>query len=142
MLNLLGWLIVGGLIGWLGSLGLSSNRGRQSNIVAAMIGAVLGGLWFSWPDLGAVTSSDLMSSLNGLFIACLGAVSLLTITNVVQHGRELALAGRDTYRAGEDPGRAPGLDLPSDLGATDRALALPEHAPGAALGDRPPVPRL
>ncbi|NTU85777.1 MAG: hypothetical protein HGA45_41685 [Chloroflexales bacterium] len=54
---------------------------------------MLGGLWFGWPDLGAVTSLDLTTSLGGLFIACLGAVSMLTIANMVQHGRELAPAG-------------------------------------------------
>ena len=93
MLNILGWLLLGGLIGWLGSVGLSPRRGRQSNVVVAMIGAVLGGLWFNSADLGLVLSSELNVSLSGLFIACLGAACLLTIVNVVQHGRDVAPAG-------------------------------------------------
>lgn len=93
MLNVLCWLLLGGLIGWLGSVGLSPKRGRQSNIVVAIIGAVLGGLWFSWGNLGSVLSSDLSVSLSGLFIASLGSACLLAITNVVRHGRDITLVG-------------------------------------------------
>lgn len=92
MLNVLGWLLLGGLIGWLGSVGLSASRSRQRNSVAAMVGAVLGGLSYRWDDLAAITRPDLAISFSGLFIACLGAVSLLTIANVVWHGRELVPA--------------------------------------------------
>lgn len=93
MLNVLGWLLLGSLIGWLGSLGLSSTRGRQINIVVAIVGAVLGGLWFSWADLGALLSRELRLSLSALFIACLGAACLLAIVNAVLHGRDVAPAG-------------------------------------------------
>lgn len=93
MLNVLGWLILGALVGWLGSRGLPSRRSRRRNLVIAISGAVLGGLWFSWPDVGAVTSSEPRVNLSGLFIAFLGAISVLTITSVIQHGRDRAPAG-------------------------------------------------
>lgn len=93
MLNLLGWFVLGGLIGWLGSIGLSPRRGRQINIVVAVIGAVLSGLCFSWANLDSVLSSDLRLSLSGLLVAGLGAACLLTIVNVVQHGRDAAPVG-------------------------------------------------
>lgn len=88
MLSLLGWLLAGVLIGWLGSIGLTSGRSRRLNLLVATIGAVIGGVWFSWDDLGSLISSGSAVSLSGLFIACLGAISVLTIVNVAQHGRD------------------------------------------------------
>lgn len=108
MLNVLGWLIVGLLIGWLGSVGVRSDRSRQLNLVAAAIGAMLGGMWFGWADLETLMSSSAIS-LSGLFIACLGAISVLTITNVSQHGRDLAPASvkvRRTPDGTASPGEA------------------------------------
>jgi uncharacterized membrane protein YeaQ/YmgE (transglycosylase-associated protein family) len=92
MLNVLGWLLMGALIGWLGSIGLTSDRSRRLNLVFATIGAVIGGVWFSWNDLRTLISGGSTVSLSGLFIACLGAISVLTIANVFQHGRDLAPA--------------------------------------------------
>jgi uncharacterized membrane protein YeaQ/YmgE (transglycosylase-associated protein family) len=91
MQNVLGWLIVGALIGWLGSIGLHPRRSRQLNLVAATIGAVLGGMWFSWASLDTLISGSAVS-FSGLFIACIGAISLLTISSVAQHGRDPAPA--------------------------------------------------
>lgn len=109
MLNVLGWLIVGLLIGWLGSVGLRSGRSRQLNLVVATIGGVLGGIWFSWADLDTLMSSSAIS-LSGLFIASLGAISALTITNVARHGRDLAPASVEVRRTPDgaaSPGEAP-----------------------------------
>lgn len=99
MLNILCWLVLGALIGWLGSAGLTSRRSRRLNLVAAMFGAALGGLAFSWTDLNAVVSSDPAVSLRGLFIASLGAISLLTIASLMRQGRESVPAVSDEAAA-------------------------------------------
>jgi uncharacterized membrane protein YeaQ/YmgE (transglycosylase-associated protein family) len=102
MLNILGWLVLGALIGWLGSLGLTSRRSQQFNLVTAMFGAVLGGLSFSWDDLNAVVSGGPAVNLSGLFITCLGAISVLTIAGVVRHGRVLAPVISDERPASDE----------------------------------------
>jgi uncharacterized membrane protein YeaQ/YmgE (transglycosylase-associated protein family) len=90
MLNVLGWLVVGALIGWLSSLGLSPGHSRRLNLVVSILGAVLGGLWFSLADFSALLSSNPTVNLSSLFIACIGAISVLTITNVARQGRAQA----------------------------------------------------
>jgi len=86
MINVFVWLILGALVGWLGSLRDGPARNRQFNIGLGIIGATLGGLFFNGFDVGATTSSDPSVDLSGLLVAFIGAISVLTIINVLQHG--------------------------------------------------------
>jgi uncharacterized membrane protein YeaQ/YmgE (transglycosylase-associated protein family) len=86
MVNVLVWLILGALVGWLGSTGRLRAQRWQANSGLGIIGAVVGGLAFYRFDIYAATSSVAQISLNALLIAFIGAISLLTIVNVVQHG--------------------------------------------------------
>ncbi len=86
MINVLVWLILGALVGWLGSTGSLHAQRWQTNSGLGIAGALLGGLAFYRFDVNAATSSIAQISLNALLIAFIGAISLLTIVNAVQHG--------------------------------------------------------
>jgi uncharacterized membrane protein YeaQ/YmgE (transglycosylase-associated protein family) len=86
MVNLLVWLMLGALLGWIGSAGGERAQRWSLNIGLGIVGAVLGGLGFYRFDIAAATGEATRLSLNALLIAFIGAISLLTIVNAVQHG--------------------------------------------------------
>jgi len=86
-MNLIIWLVVGGLIGWIASLIMKTDaqQGLILNIVVGIVGALLGG-WFLSPLLGAGTINQNDFSVAGLGVSLLGAVILLAIVNLVRRG--------------------------------------------------------
>lgn len=82
-MNILIWLIVGGVIGWLASVIMKTNaqQGIFLNVVVGIMGAVLGG-WFLSPLVGAGTINQDNFSVAALFVSLLGAVILLAIVNL------------------------------------------------------------
>lgn len=87
MINLIIWLIVGGLIGWVASL-IMKTDGQQGiilNVVIGIVGAMLGG-WLLAPMLGTGTINQGNFSLPALGVSLLGAVILLAIVNLVRRG--------------------------------------------------------
>jgi uncharacterized membrane protein YeaQ/YmgE (transglycosylase-associated protein family) len=86
MVNVFVWLILGALVGWLGSTGPLWAQRWQANSGLGIAGALLGGLAFYRFNIYAATSSVAQISLNALLIAFIGAISLVTVVNVVQHG--------------------------------------------------------
>lgn len=87
-MNIIIWLIMGGIIGWLASLVMRTDaqQGIALNIVVGIVGAVLGG-WLLSPMLGSATINQSDFSLGGLLVSFLGAVILLALVNLVQRGR-------------------------------------------------------
>ena len=87
-MNLLIWLVVGGLIGWAASkiMRTDASQGVILNIVVGIVGAFLGG-WLLAPMLGTGTINQSDFSLSGLVVSLLGAVILLAIVNLVRRGR-------------------------------------------------------
>lgn len=87
-MNLIIWLVVGGLIGWIASMIMRTDaqQGVVLNVVVGIIGALLGG-WLIGPMLGqgSINSGDF--SLGGLLVSLLGAVVLLAIVNLFRRGR-------------------------------------------------------
>ncbi len=86
-MNLVVWLIVGGLIGWLASILMKTNgqQGMFLNVVVGIVGAMLGG-WFLSPLLGAGTINQNNFSLPALLVSFLGASILLAIVNLLRRG--------------------------------------------------------
>lgn len=86
-MNILIWLIVGGVIGWLASLMMRTDaqQGILLNVVVGVIGALLGG-WLISPMVGAGTINQNDFSLAGLGVSFLGAVILLAIVNLFRRG--------------------------------------------------------
>lgn len=87
-MNIVIWLVVGGVIGWLASL-LMRTDGQQGlllNIVVGIVGAVIAG-WLISPLVGLPTINQGSFSLGSLLVSLLGAVVLLAIVNMVRRGR-------------------------------------------------------
>jgi uncharacterized membrane protein YeaQ/YmgE (transglycosylase-associated protein family) len=87
-MNIIIWLIVGGILGWLASMMMKTDgqQGIILNVVVGVVGAMLGG-WLLSPLLGAGTINQNNFSLPALAVSFLGAVILLAIVNLVRRGR-------------------------------------------------------
>jgi uncharacterized membrane protein YeaQ/YmgE (transglycosylase-associated protein family) len=82
-MNILVWLVVGGLAGWAASSIARMQESLLLNVVVGILGAALGG-WLSSP-LGAAPTIDQNNfSLPGLVLSCLGAVMLLMLVNFMR----------------------------------------------------------
>ena len=86
-MNLLIWLVVGGLIGWIASLIMRTDaqQGLVLNVVVGIIGALVGG-WLLSPLVGAGTVNQGDLSLMGLLVSLAGAVVLLFVVNLIRRG--------------------------------------------------------
>ncbi len=80
-MNIIGWIILGGIAGWLASIvtGRNSQMGCISNIIAGIIGGLVGGWVFSFFGKSGVTGFNLPS----LLVAFVGAVIVLFIFNAL-----------------------------------------------------------
>jgi uncharacterized membrane protein YeaQ/YmgE (transglycosylase-associated protein family) len=87
-MNIIIWLVVGGLIGWLASIFMRTDQqqGIALNVVVGIVGSVLGG-WFLSPLFGVSTINQSNFSVAGLLVSFLGAVILLAIVNLIRRGR-------------------------------------------------------
>jgi len=87
-MNIVIWLVVGGLIGWIASriMNTDAQQGVVLNVVVGIIGAVLGGFLIG-PLLGQGTINNNDFSPMGLVVSLIGAVILLAIVNLVTRGR-------------------------------------------------------
>lgn len=86
-MNVIIWLIVGGLIGWLASkiMNTDAEQGIGLNVVVGIVGALLAG-WLITPLVGGTTINQGNFSLSGLVISLLGAIVLLAIVNLFRRG--------------------------------------------------------
>lgn len=86
-MNFIIWLIVGGILGWLASMVMGTDRqqGLILNIVVGIVGAFLAGLVLT-PLLGVGTINQSDFSLPGLFVSFVGAIILLAIVNLFRRG--------------------------------------------------------
>ena len=86
-MNLIIWLVVGGLIGWVASLIMKTDgqQGLILNVVVGVIGALLGG-WLLSPLVGAGTVNQGDFSVMGLLVSLGGAIVLLFIVSLVRRG--------------------------------------------------------
>src|SRR6201996_5208867 len=84
-MNILIWLIMGGIIGWLASVIMRTQEGILLNIVVGIVGALVGG-WLISPLGGAATINQGDLRGGGLGVSLLGAIILLAIVNVFRTG--------------------------------------------------------
>jgi len=78
-MNLIVWLVVGGLIGWQASvfMGTDARQGIILNVVVGIVGALIGG-WLIGPLLGAGSINDGITVMS-FIVSLIGAVALLAI---------------------------------------------------------------
>ena len=84
-MNIIIWLVVGGLIGWAASAVMRTQEGVLLNVVVGIVGAALGG-WLLSPLVGVSTINHGNFSVAGLLVSLLGAVILLAIVSLVRRG--------------------------------------------------------
>ena len=83
MINLIVWLVVGGLIGWVASIIMKTNaqQGKFLNVVVGIVGAMIGGFLLS-PLLGQGTINQSDFSIGSLVVSLLGSMILLFVVNL------------------------------------------------------------
>ena len=86
-MNLIIWLIAGGVVGWLASLIMRTDgqQGIVLNVVIGIVGAFLAG-WFIAPMVGVGTINQNNFSLASVLVSLVGAVILLAIVNLFRRG--------------------------------------------------------
>ncbi|MFN3629961.1 MAG: GlsB/YeaQ/YmgE family stress response membrane protein [Casimicrobiaceae bacterium] len=86
-MNIIIWLIVGGVIGWLASMLMKTNdqQGIILNVIVGIAGAMLAG-WFITPLVGVGTINQADLSLPALIVSLVGAVALLAIIGLLRRG--------------------------------------------------------
>ncbi|HZH43175.1 MAG TPA: GlsB/YeaQ/YmgE family stress response membrane protein [Lysobacter sp.] len=86
-MNIIIWLIVGGIVGWLASLVMRTDaqQGILLNVVVGIVGAFIGG-WLIGPLLGAGSINEGFSIMS-FVVSLLGAIILLAIVNLFRRGR-------------------------------------------------------
>jgi len=86
-MNIVIWLVVGGLLGWAASALLRTREGIALNVVVGIVGAALAG-WLLSPLVGVSTINQGNFSATSLLISLLGAVFLLVIVNWVRRAAQ------------------------------------------------------
>jgi uncharacterized membrane protein YeaQ/YmgE (transglycosylase-associated protein family) len=86
-MNIIVWLVIGGLIGWIASVVMRTDgqQGILLNVIVGVVGAVLGG-WLLSPLVGVSTINQSNFSVPGLLVSLVGAVILLAVVNLVRRG--------------------------------------------------------
>ena len=84
MINLVIWLLVGALVGWLASMVMRTDaqQGALLNIVVGIVGALIAGFL-----IGGPTINTNALNLTAIMVSFVGAVVLLGIVNLVTRGR-------------------------------------------------------
>lgn len=86
-MNLIIWLVIGGIVGWLASIVMKRDgqQGILLNVVVGIVGAFLAGYLIS-PLVGVGTINSGLS-IGSFLVSLLGAIVLLAIVNLFTRGR-------------------------------------------------------
>ncbi len=84
-MGIIGWIILGGLAGWVASLIMKTDgsQGIQMNIIVGIVGAIIGGWIISLIDQGDVMAF-MVFDLRSFLVALLGAVVLIWIMKLLK----------------------------------------------------------
>ena len=87
-MNLILWLVLGGILGWLASILMKTDaqQGLLLNVLVGIVGAMVGG-WLISPLVGVATINQDNFSLPGLLVSFVGAVILLAVVNLFRRRR-------------------------------------------------------
>ena len=89
-MNLIVWLVVGGIVGWLASIIMKrdAQQGIILNVIVGIVGALLAG-WLISPLVGVGSINDGLS-VGSFLVSLVGASVLLAIVNLFTRGRTRA----------------------------------------------------
>ena len=79
-MNLLIWILLGALAGWIAGMIMKSGRNWLVNVVVGVLGAAVGGFVASALGMGGITGLNLYS----LLVAVAGACLLLGLFNLLR----------------------------------------------------------
>ena len=79
-MNLLIWILLGALAGWIAGLIMKSGRNWLVNVLVGVLGAAVGGFVASALGMGGITGLNLYS----LLVAVAGACLLLGLFNLLR----------------------------------------------------------
>ncbi len=81
-MEILSWVIMGGLAGWIGSMvmGTNASQGLIVNIIVGIIGAFIGGFAFNYFGGTGITGFNFYS----LFVATIGSVIVIWVTKLIR----------------------------------------------------------
>lgn len=84
-MQIIAWIILGAVAGWLASLVMSTNeeQGALANILVGIVGAFIGGFLFNLFGAEGVTGFNIYS----LIVATIGAIILIWIMRAVRSRR-------------------------------------------------------
>jgi uncharacterized membrane protein YeaQ/YmgE (transglycosylase-associated protein family) len=88
-MNLIIWLIVGAVVGWVASSLMGQRKGLLMNIIIGIVGAFVAGIVLT-PLLGIGTINQNNFSLPAMLVSVVGAVILLFVVSLFR-GRGLRL---------------------------------------------------
>ncbi len=84
MCNLIGWIVVGGIAGWLASLvmGTNSRQGCLTDIVLGIVGSFVGGYVLTALNIGVGPEGSV--NLPSIIVAFIGAVIVLAVVRFLR----------------------------------------------------------
>ncbi len=82
MVMIIGWVILGGLAGWIAAALTGSRGGCLTDVIIGIVGAMIGGFLFRLIGGAPVTGLNIWS----LFVAVVGSVILIAIVRAVRKG--------------------------------------------------------
>ena len=91
-MNLILWLVIGGLVGWVASLIMHTDarQGIGLNIVVGIVGALIAGFVLTPMFGGGTINSGDFSALS-LVLSLVGSIALLAIVGLFRRGRHAAV---------------------------------------------------
>jgi len=86
-MNIIVYLIVGGIIGWVASIVMRTNaqQGILLNVIVGVVGAFVAG-WFLTPLFGISTINQANFSMPALLVSLGGAIILLAVVRLFSRG--------------------------------------------------------
>jgi uncharacterized membrane protein YeaQ/YmgE (transglycosylase-associated protein family) len=98
-MNMVIWLVVGGLVAWAASrvMRTDGQPGTLLSVIVGVLGAALGG-WFLTPLMGMSSVDHSEFSVSSLLISLLAAILLLAIVNLIAAKRHRMLSKWPRYR--------------------------------------------